>query len=496
MKFLLLFVSLLISGVSYSQDSGDTLADVKQMNASQQFKLAMKTIEKYCSCHPNDFYGFWIMGQTCYWMKHPKKAKAAYERALVIEPNNVPLKKDYFIFLVNIGELKDAKLIAKEYEESTDAEVLLSIAKLSYYEGDYANALHLLQRIKTAEKKLADAILLQNSILNIISPSLKLEGFFQKDDQPLSQITSSLEANYYKNHLLFLTLNYSTPTFLEDNGNRVYSLFKLGNKLNFFKQRAFVYAEAGAVHSFREKKSNLIATVESGKTFFKQFELKFKYDRQPYFFTLNSLNSLLMNNQYSFQFNWNKANSFNSNTTWDVNNYTADNNFVFSFGTWILTPSLKNKYFELRIGYSFNYATSSKDEFTSKESLPFVIANYNNNIEGMYSSYFTPHKQQMHSALLTINSKINNYFDFSINSNIGIYGSAETPYLYLDKNTEGDIILQKAYSLQTFFPLEFKGKLNCRINSQLSINAEYLYRKNNFYTSNYFGLMVIKRFLK
>lgn len=94
----------------------------------------------------------------------------------------------------------------------------------------------------------------------------------------------------------------------------------------------------------------------------------------------------------------------------------------------------------------------------------------------------------MHQAFVSILIHPIKRIDIGLKGSIGLYGSTQTPYFYLNKDVSGSTIMSRSFSKQTFFPhggncfCGNPGKQKNKFKSRLYVFAYF------FYTSHYVGL--------
>ena len=82
-----------------------------------------------------------------------------------------------------------------------------------------------------------------------------------------------------------------------------------------------------------------------------------------------------------------------------------------------------------------------------------------------------------------------------MNANIGVYAYTQNPYLYLNKDKDGMLVIDKGYSYKSYNPIELSAFAGIQLNKRLNLRADYTYRSTFFYTYWYAGLTLKITFL-
>jgi hypothetical protein len=471
--------------------SADTLNLIKQLKNNGRVKLSYRLIKAYYKNHGNDFNTTWLYGQIAYLNKHFKKSKELYKKDIAAQPSNYYLKLDYGNMLVNIANYKKAKPVLNTYRnyDSANLSMHLSFAKIYLAQGNY----------KTAEKEIADvlkldatnkdALALLDELLLAKASWVKIKGSYYTDSQPLKTIIPAVEAGVYLHPEATLKLNLQTPLFISNGSLKNAQWLQIGDQSAFRKAGFQLSFDAGVVKQPFENKISWSGNLELKETLLKHLVLQAEAERKPYYYTISSLDTVLMVNRYTAYVEWNDLNSVYGRLQFEFNQF-PDKNYTLAGGGWIFTPPLKVWVLELRVGYAYSFSTSEHNRYTPQNTLEQIIANYQNvqTINGIYDPYFTPDNMGVHSALASLTIHPVKLFDLGFNANVGFYATTLNPYLYLNKNNSDVTYIDEGYSTMKFVPMEFSAYALFRITEKISLKADYTYRKTYFYTSNSVGV--------
>lgn len=481
-----------------NQSGIDILEMAKKLKNDGKIKSTYNLLKQYTLNNFNDIDGLWLFAQTAYWMKHFKESESIYENTIQLYPDNYYLKLDYAKMLVSIGNFNKAQPLLNAYlnYDSTNVEALTLLAKISYWQGNYNEAENKAVKVLARYPEYNSALTLQNEILLAKSPWIELGSIYTSDDQPLQNISPAIGGGIYLNSLFSPYINVQTPIFIDNSNTTNSLLFKLGNKSLFSKAGIELNINAGV---FKYPNNNTITwtgNIDIDKTFIRHLILSAKAEHKPYIYTLSSLDSPLSENHYNLTLNWNNPDSWNGKISYDIHQF--DNNYTSSLSGWVVTPPLKVSIVDFRVGYGYNYSTSKENRFVSKKTIAEILDtnNYYNDItyfshiqiEGVYNPYFTPYKQKVHTALVSIAIHPLKTLDLGIKASYGFKAEVQTPYLYLNNDASSNIIIEKNYFTKNYSPLEINAYATFKINNKTILKAEYTYSKTNFYKSNYVGL--------
>jgi len=471
--------------------AADTLNKIKQLKDQQKITGSYKLMKAYYKSHGSDFNTTWVYGQIAYLDKHFKQARNLYKKAIATHAGNYYLKLDYAKTLVNIADYNEAKPLLSAYKgyDADNITLKLAYAKIYLAEGKFDLAKKEINAVLAQDTKNPAALALLDELHVAQSSWIKIKGGYYTDSQPLQTITPAVEAGVYLHPEATLKLNLQTPLFINNGNLKNAQWLQIGDQSAFRKAGFQLSFDAGVVKQPYENKISWSANLELKETLLKHLVLQAQAERKPYYYTLSSIDTVLMDNRYSAYVEWNDQNSWNGRVSFELNQF-PDKNYVLAAGGWMFTPPLKLSVFEFRIGYAYGFSTAESNRFVPQNTLAQIIASYatTTTISGVYSPYFTPDNMGIHSALASMVIHPAGILDIGFNANVGFYASALNPYFYLDKNSGGEVYIAEGYATEKFVPLDFSAYAAIRITKKISLKADYAYRKTYFYTSNSVGL--------
>jgi len=478
----------------YGGENPDSLALTREFLKTGDIRKAGHTISPYYKDHPDDFNTIWLYAYTSYFTKNYSRSVHLYKKAIVMSPDNYYLKLDYARFLVNIGDYNKARPILNDYlgYDPTNSLAIFCLADLRFYQADYRGALSSLDKISPQSEEYQDGVILRKTVNLYRAPWISAGMGFATDDQPMQGYFPEIKAGWSLHPLATLSLDLRAPVF-QKSGLTYYSFWgEAGNKFYFARPSIGLGIKFGAI-KFPEKNSlTLTGSIVLSKTFVRNLEVKLLAERAPYFSTISSIDSSVIENHAAFSLGWNDINSWNGVVTAEARRYPIDNNTLFSLNGWIMAPPARFSVFEFRFGLGYNYSNARKNDFVSEKSLAEILQNWDPStaIKGIYNPYFTPRNQQVGSVIISVGIHPGKLFDIDLNANLGVYSTAMIPYLYLDKNSSGNIFINKGFVREYYFPATVNASLGFKPTGNLRLQVDYNFSSTYYFIRHYAGLTV------
>lgn len=495
------FVFILLPVTGYSQVKTDTIEIANQLRYHRHFGAAIHILEKYHQYHKDSIRATWMMAQVYYWKHDYENSEKYYLEALGIDPENFYLQLDYAKFLMMREDYEKIESIVQKCLERVplNEEALLIEAKIQYWKGDLDKARNTAKLILANNHDHEEGVRFAKEILTATSTYVKLTGGYQRDGQPLRSLTRSVEAGTCFHRFAFTSINFNAPAFrkegdfFENDTHKVYHpmWFSVNNKAVLFKSKWEFLAGAGVV-KFPDGETDFIGHLGIHKTLFHHLRMELMAEKKPFFYTRYSIGANLASTTYSASAEWNKEKSFHAKTGYD-RSYFPDGNFVWGAYIWGLAPAMKLGPLEVKVGYSFNYQTSNDNRWNSVQTLDSIIVGYHEGkaIKGYFDPYFTPNNQQIHAALLNLKLKLGKAIEWGANVNYGFNASTYNPYLFLDKDPQNEVFINRQFhkvTLPEYSPKQIGTYLYFKIGDKSNLKASYTYTENLYYSYNTFYL--------
>ena len=485
-----LIIPLLFSSVSFSQSHTDTLQIVKSLNDKKEFHQTEKLLQVYTKSHTGDFNTLWLYALTERWLKKHKTSKQLYRQAINIKPDNLYVQMDYAKELIEMGDLKTASdlLISLRKNKLMMQEAVFLITKITYWQGNYSAAydsvIHIFKKDTSAKVRQ-----LNNDIITAKAPWLKISTQYYSDNQPIQKITPILEAGWALKPLLNLRLHIQTPVYMYNTNDIQAQWFQLGNKFILSKIKSEALFDIGVFKKTNNPNATLTGNIHLKKNITQKLVMDAQAEYKPYVSTIKSLDTVCYVTHYTTSLAWQNQDSWNGKINLDYNQF-QDNNHVYALYGWGYAPPLRLRFMEFRLGYAYSFSNSKDNRFEPTQTVSTIVANYltTPTITGIYNPYFTPNHQNIHSALANFVLHPSKNIDAGINANIGVYAYTQNPYLYLDKDKDGTLVINKGYAFKNYTPVEVSAFVGMQLSKKLNLRADYSYRSTFFYTYWYAGL--------
>lgn len=495
MKFIkpVIFFCLIMSTLIVFGQGNDTLTIVKELNAKEQYAKSITLFQSYYPMHKNDQYAGWIYAQTLHYSGNYAESQRIYKITIQQFPGNNDIRLDMINKLIESGDLSEAIVLINQFlpDFPTDYKFVAhkTLAQVFYWKGDYDQAIREIERALAIYSNDQPAIDLKNEISIASSNWVSIDLSHFTDDQPLTQLNPSINSGFYVNSRLSLGVNADHTINSISDSSLSTTWLKGSAKFNFIERKAGLQVELGTI-IFPSKEKSITGMVELNKKLTKYLNVIFGASYKPYLATTYSIKEKLMQTQYGAAFEWNNPKGLIGRASFDNILFSAIDNSYYTASGWLVFPPLQLKNFDFRVGYGINYSDSKSSNFESKENLNDILTVWNTSyqIEGNYNPCFTPNKQLIHSAVGMVEYSPNKKLTMAIDISYGFSAKSNSPYLYLDRDKGGTIIIARDFAEQSYKPMDRNASLNYRISDTFSLKGYYKYRKTYYYESKSIGL--------
>jgi hypothetical protein len=465
----------------------DTLSIVKELNEKGKYIQSEYLLRQYYKNHPGDLNTQWIYAQSLYYSKKFKDAQKVYEDAIAWHPENYTLRLDYAQKLVEIGEIQKAEPILKLYlaYDSLATGALLPLAKIEYWKGNFQKSLTTLDKILKLNPNDAKAKELKTKVVLASSPWVNISTSLASDDQPVKQFSPSIELGRNFNRFKNLSAKLEAPFFFKSSERYTAQMITVSNVVNFFQKGIEIRTGAGFAH-LTDNRISVLAKIFLKKRLNKDLSVSFKAEHIPYLYNRENMDNSLMFIHYYVETELNRLKNWQFNANLDVNHFYSDNNLIYNLGAWILSPELSFSKASIRLGYGFRYSASRENRFVSQYSTNEIEAG--NKLSGVYSPYFTPENQIIHSAILSVNYSASKNITLGVNASLPIYCTNDNPYLYLSQNALNNTFIVKDFTNVNYYPVDINAFVSNRLSRKMALRVEYAFMRTSYYSSHYIGV--------
>lgn len=491
-------VSCLFLYSGFLEAQPNSIENARKLSYEKKYKEALNLLLDFEKNNPNDINALRLHAQILYWMKEYKQAFALCESYLQQNPTDNFLKLDYGRMLFDLQRWSKAEQVLNDYLEKNpnQVEALNMLATIAFWQGRISESKvqfnHVLS-IYPGNEWASDYL---KKVMLTSSPYLKISGAYNSDTQPFSNLGGGLEAGIYKSNLLSPKISLLYQNYDSSGMKRNSYATTLSNKIFFSDIGTDLNLGAGIVQPLGDTGLNWTASIEITKRLFKNMNFSVSAERKNYQYTLSNFHRAILHNDVSACLSYSKEKSWSAQTAYTTLIFD-DNNSLQHYYAWLLSPALQFSKFEFYLGYNFNFASSQNNRYNLTASPEESIVQYDSTgkIPVLYTPYFTPQNQLIHSAIATFIFKPTSFFSLKLHASYGFHAQADSPYLYFDNDENGKLIIVRDYFLQKYTPLEFSGKLNYSISSKLMLEAYYIYSKAFFFESQSMNLSLKYIFL-
>ncbi len=472
----------------------DTLTIVKDLNEKEEYSKSSKLLQMYYSSHKNDHSVGWLYAQTLHFSGNYSKSQKIYELTIQQFPAKYDIKLDMINKMVESGELSMAIIQINQFlpDLPTDYKFVAykTLAQLFYWKGDYDQSIIAIDSALAINNNDQSAIDLKNIISIARSNWVEVDFGYFVDDQPLTKYIPNISSTFYVNSRLSMGVDADhTINSISDTSYSTTSLNGFA-KFNFIERKAGLKIEIGAIN-FPSKEKSLTGMIELNKKITKYMNVVFGASYQPYLATTYSIKEKLMQAQYGAAIEWNNPKGFIGRASIDNQLFSAIDNSYYTASGWLVSPPLKLKIFDFRVGYGINYSDSKNNNFESIENLNNILAVWDTSyqVKGDYNPLFTPNKQLIHSAVGLVEFRPIKRLTLTFDISYGFSAKSNSPYLYLDKDSEGLVVIERDFSVQSFKPMDGNVSIYYEISDSFSLKGYYKYQKLYFYESDFAGII-------
>lgn len=486
-KIILLLFLFLISAQLSAQTTESIIQTVNELITNGRYEEAQVLIERCHRANPKDFKVLHLYAQVSYLNKKYDAFKDLYYEAIEMQPKNFPMKFEFAKMLFDINDYESSYPLLLEYlvHDPQNIDALLTKAKIATYNEDYYESYSALSTLLTKDPTNIEARELNAEILVLKSKWAKLTASFTNTSQPIDVLSPTLEAGIYFSPLSSPRVSISPILFQKTKGDNV-NIYKaqIENR-TFFKQFGMGMTYGAGLILYPGTQFDVTAKMVFDKYAERYILLTLGGERRPYFSSLYSVDTTVMIHTASSSLTLITKESWSGKATLEANFFDGIDNIVTSVNTSLLTPGLKLKDFDFKIGYGFHFASSKLDKFASDKSAAQILAGGNLAVYtgGDYYPYYTPKNEIAHSAIIVFAYNPTKETQASLDVRFGFLASAEKPYYFREENSVGQAFVSKGYKSEDYKPVDVNFSIHSLITPKISMSLDYNYSKNFFYIS-------------
>ncbi|WP_426060858.1 tetratricopeptide repeat protein [Hymenobacter sp. B1770] len=463
----------------------DTLEHARTKAYAKDFAEADRLLTAYNATRAT-VDGLRLQAQVLYWDKQFARAAAVHGRAIDAFPDQPVLKLDYARLLYETGQLPLAQQLLRDFvaHDSQHAEANLLLAQIGYQNLRPTTARRDLAALLTAYPGNAVATALLKDINQATSPYFKVSSSYASDDQPLQTLALRAEAAWFQSWLLSPTVQLQANSFELPDTQVPYrsTWFQAGNKVSLLRAGLGVSVTAGLFQHQPTRTSAATGAVLLTKKLSSQLDVDATVARQPYQFVLASVRQPVFEQVAGAALRYSRSGGWLGKAGYDQRRY-GDDNLIQTAYAWLLAPVAASKTASIKSGLSLSYGDAARSTYTAGTASGSLV-------QARYAPYFTPLNQYVGALLLSLKVSPFQAVDLSTRASLGVLGTADVPYFYLNRRANGPLYLEQGFAAQSYRPVEVHGEVALRASPWFTVTAAYDYANLLFYTSQQVSLQL------
>ncbi|MFZ4543844.1 MAG: tetratricopeptide repeat protein [Saprospiraceae bacterium] len=461
----------------------NAVQQAKKHITQKNYTKAEILLASYYQKHQKDLETIWLYAQVAHWNHHEALSASLFKRAIDLAPEDYNLKLDFARMSYESGRTNTALELIKEIRAHGKAsvEALLLQANILFWYGKIKEAKTIVELIKQYYPGTYITQELEKKINLISKTHLKSNVDFQSDSQPMKVLSEQISIEQFKSWFYNPKLSISNANFTPAQNTLEANL---SNNFLLGKYRLSAILSIGIYKNFIAK-TNWNGNLELKHNPDKKSRINAGLNRSPYLGTLQSTSLALAQNNAFFNVESEHVKRFLFHAGYNLQ-FFDDNNSIHSVGAWgISKPNPKNK-FNMQYGIGISYSNSKNNVFESILPLFTLVNQYTDGMQiaGVFNPYFTPQNQLVNTALLMMNYRPLTKLEIGIKANYGFYAVCDNPYLYLEKNKNDEIGIEKKYSKVRFNPYEIQANVNYKFTTHFDASLKYINQETFFYSRN------------
>ena len=395
----------LFPGISRAQQT-DTRApeviEAGRLRDSGKFVEAVDLLRKHRVEYPNDGDAIRMMAETLYWLKDFVAAKALYDSAVVLHPDDVELRRQYDRFT---AETTGTAITADNAEGAEKT----GIAGIEGKAGQAGN---------TTEEKFPSSWI-----------SLRLGGLH--DDQPLNRGGGGVEGGYYLAPSISAKASGGSDFYREMSKTDVSGLDadlvtihgSIGVAGYSLSTRTDFSIEGGFIQRNKPSGMDWTGLAAFGVKPHPFVRLGVRAERAAYLYTAASLRTSVMTESYGGSVDVD-GKGWLGRAVYQLQEFPDDNSGTSAYA-WAMAPLLNTSNALLQGGYSMSYQDTRELRFDLNAPIDLTGVS----IPGHYTPYYTPQNIIVHSIIAAFTVTAANGFVGRLGGSFGVHATEDAPMI-------------------------------------------------------------------
>jgi tetratricopeptide (TPR) repeat protein len=470
----------------------DRIAQAQRLRDSGKFAAAADLLRAQLAQNPNDGAAARLLAQTLYWQKDIPGARAAYESARARHPEDTTLQLQYARMLAETGEHNHARGLLTPLVDNpaTRAEAETDLGMIDYWEGDLSGARNSFTSALQADPNQEEARRQLREIRSTTAAWLRFSANGWSDNQPLDWVAGGIEAGWFATPLTQLVLRVEPTHYWADSLTQTAGLAEFGMTHYVPAARLETELAAGAVRRWQRADAwDWTGRAALGLRLPSHVTLRARFERTPYFHTTASLSTPLMVDTVAGVLHFGDVRGWLGEAAFEHQRFPDKNAVQTAYG-WLLAPLVHRSAVVVQAGYAFADSNADSTRFVLAQSMPpFPPIDPRYNLAGVYSPYFTPNHQVIHSALAALELRPARNATFRVDGSYGFHATDNAPFFAVS----GTQAVLSTY-LRTYTPWNVRASLKIPLGEEITLEPSGEMGRTAFYSWIAAGLQLTYHF--
>jgi uncharacterized protein (TIGR02996 family) len=470
----------------------DPIAQAQRLRDSGNFSAAADLLRVQLKQNPDNGEVARLLAQTLYWLKDLSGARAAYETALLRHPEDTTLRLQYARMLAETGERTRARglLTPLPAVAAARAEAETLLGTIAYWEGDLSSARNSFVAALQVNPNQEEARRQLQEILSSTAPWVRLSSSGWRDNQPIDWAAFGVEAGWFATPLTELTVGVQPTQYWANDLTPTVGLAEAAITHYIPSARLEMELAGGAVRRWQGVDAwDWTGRAALGLRLPRHVTLRGRFERTPYFHTVASLTMPVMVNTAAVVLHFGDVRGWLGEGAYEHQSF-PDNNAVQTGYGWLLAPLVHRNAIEIQAGYSFAASSAGSSRFVlARPAQPYLPSDPRFDLAGVYSPYFTPNHQVIHSALAALELRPARNATFRVDGSYGFHATDNAPFFAVS----GGQVVPGTY-LRTFSPWNVRASLKMPLREGLTLEPHAETGRTAFYSWVAAGLQITYRF--
>lgn len=458
----LVLMALAVSAPVRAQEPA-LLQEAERLVEAGRYEDAAELVRRHLRDHPDDGGSRWLLGRLLHWTGEEDAARAEYETAISLLPDDPWLRIEYSDVLVALGEHDRARSVLEE-------------------------VLRMDPENRAARTRIRE-------IRALTSPWLRIGGEALDDNQPYRRYRGTVEVGTWLSRSWSVAVG-ARPHLLEartgESGGEGWA--HLAGFLPGARLRLSARGGAAWQPGVRGREVEWLGGADVSLGLSGDVSLRAGGSRERYLWTRASADTLLMTTALDLRLEHAEASGWAGEAVVRLEDF-RDGNTIRTAYVWLLAPVLP----ALRLGYSFAWQDADETRWSADPAAgapglpggaPTPPTAAADTVPGRYDPYFTPEQIRIHALLAEVRGDLGRGVG-RLNLSWGVHATEQAPILLASAGGGGARLV---FAERDFTPWEVAGTLDLEVSGGVDLRFEAEHRRTAFYELSRVGLSTVYRF--